>query len=126
MDISLLKLQPITITTEILKAISEIDEFKGKWQATQDLAPDRLDSLKHIATIEIVGSSTRIEGVRLSDEEVEKLLSKLEQKSFSTRDEQEVAGYADAMQMVFESYHSISLTESHIKQLHRVLLKYSS
>lgn len=126
MDISLLKLQPIAITTEILKAISEIDEFKGKWQATQDLAPDRLDSLKHIATIESVGSSTRIEGARLSDEEVEKLLSKLEQKSFSTRDEQEVAGYADAMQMVFESYHSISLTESHIKQLHSVLLKYSS
>ena len=121
----MLQIKNITITTEILKFISEIDEFKGKWQATQDLAPDRLSSLKRIATIESVGSSTRIEGAKLTDEQVEKLLSKLEQKSFTTRDEQEVAGYADAMDMVFESYAQIALTENHIKQLHGVLLKYS-
>ncbi len=122
----MLKFKPIDITQEMLKAISEIDEFKGKWQATQDLAPDRLISLKRIATIESVGSSTRIEGAKLSDEEVEKLLSKLELKSFTTRDEQEVAGYADAMDMVFESHDSITLTENHLKQLHGVLLKYST
>jgi len=122
----MLNIDNIIITPETLKLISEIDEFKGKWQATQDLAPDRLSSLKRIATIESVGSSTRIEGARLSDEEIEKLLSKLEQKSFTTRDEQEVAGYADAMNMVFESYNSILLTENHIKQLHKVLLQYSS
>jgi len=122
----MLTIKDVKITTEILKYISEIDEFKGKWQATQDLAPDRLTSLKRIATIESVGSSTRIEGAKLSDEEVEKLLSKLEQKSFTTRDEQEVAGYADAMDMVFESHDAITLTENHIKQLHGVLLKYST
>lgn len=122
----MLSIKDVKITTEILKYISEIDEFKGKWQATQDLAPDRLTSLKRIATIESVGSSTRIEGAKLSDEEVEKLLSKLEQKSFTTRDEQEVAGYADAMDMVFESHDAITLTENHIKQLHGVLLKYST
>ncbi len=88
-------IEDINITPEMLKAISEIDEFKGKWQATLDLAPDRLNVLKRIATIESVGSSTRIEGAKLSDEQVGKLLSKLEQTSFSTRDEQEVAGYAD-------------------------------
>lgn len=122
----MLQFKNIVITTEILKYISEIDEFKGKWQATQDLAPDRLSTLKRIATIESVGSSTRIEGAKLTDEQVEKLLSKLEQKSFTTRDEQEVAGYADAMDMVFESYDHIALTENHIKQLHGVLLKYST
>ncbi|MBP9877467.1 MAG: Fic family protein [Alphaproteobacteria bacterium] len=115
----------ITITTEILKFISEIDVFKGKWQATQDLAPDRLSSLKRIATIESVGSSTRIEGAKLTDEQVERLLSKLEQKSFTTRDEQEVAGYADAMDIVYGSYAQVLLTENHIKQLHGILLKYS-
>ena len=78
----MLQFKNIIITTEILKYISEMDEFKGKWQATQDLAPDRLNSLKRIATIESVGSSTRIEGAKLTDEQVEKLLSKLEQKSF--------------------------------------------
>lgn len=122
----MLQITNIVITPEVLKAISEIDEFKGKWQATQDLAPDRLVSLKRIATIESVGSSTRIEGAKLTDAEVEKLLSKLEQKSFATRDEQEVAGYADAMDMVFESHAAITLTENHIRQLHGVLLKYSS
>lgn len=122
----MLQINNITITTEILKFIAEIDEFKGKWTATQDLAPDRLSSLKRIATIESVGSSTRIEGAKLTDEQVEKLLSKLEQKSFTTRDEQEVAGYADAMDMVFESYEQIGLTENHIKQLHGALLKYST
>ncbi len=120
------KFKPIEITPEILKAISEIDEFKGRWQATQDLAPDRLMSLKRIATIESVGSSTRIEGAKLSDEAVEKRLSKLEVESFSTRDEQEVDGYADAMEMVFESHASITLTENHLKQLHGALLKYST
>lgn len=122
----MIHIKNIIITAEILKAISEIDEFKGKWQATQNLAPDRLGSLKRIATIESVGSSTRIEGAKLSDEEVEKLLSKLDKKSFATRDEQEVAGYADAMDIVFESHASITLTENHIKQLHSILLKYSS
>jgi len=102
-----------------------IDEFKGRWQATQDLAPERLSSLKRIATIESVGSSTRIEGAKLSDEQVEKLLSRLEQKSFGSRDEQEVAGYADTMDIVFENYASMQLSENHLRQLHGMLLKYS-
>src|SRR5208283_1459643 len=42
------------------------------------------------------------------------------------RDEEEVAGYAEAMNTVFESFNEISLTENHIKQLHAMLLKHSS
>jgi Fic family protein len=121
----MIRITNIAITTEILKYISEIDEFKGKWQAMQDLAPDRLSSLRRIATIKSVGSSTRIEGAKLSDDQVEKLLSRLEQKSFTTRDEQEIAGYANAMDMLFESYTQMTCTENHIKQLHNVLLKFS-
>ena len=122
----MLQFKNITITAEILKFISEIDEFKGKWQTTQDLAPDRLSNLNRIATIKSVGSSTRIEGAKLTDGQAEKLISRLEQKPFTTRDEQEVAGYADAMEMVFENDALIDLSENHIKQLHGVLLKYSS
>ncbi len=116
----------ITITPEILKLIAEIDEFKGRWTAMETLAPEKLTSLKRVATIESVGSSTRIEGAKLSDREVEKLLSGVKIKSFASRDEQEVAGYADAMDMILESFESITPTENHIKQLHGVLLKYSS
>jgi Fic family protein len=116
----------ITITPEILKLIADIDEFKGRWKVIETLAPEKLTSLRRIATIESVGSSTRIEGAKLSDVEVEKLLSGLKTKSFSSRDEEEVAGYADAMDMIFEGYEAITTTENHIKQLHGVLLKYST
>src|ERR1700677_2156099 len=116
----------ITITPEILKLIAEIGEFKGRWTVIETLAPERLSGLRRIATIESVGSSTRIEGSKLSDAEVEKLLSGLQTKTFASRDEQEVAGYADAMDMIFEGYEAITSTENHIKQLHGVLLKYST
>lgn len=113
------------ITPEILNLIAEIDEFKGGWRAYQNLAPERLAALRHVATVESVASSTRIEGVKLSDRQVEALLQNLQQGQFSTRDEQEVAGYAEVMQLIFESYSSIPLTENHIKQLHSLLLRYS-
>jgi Fic family protein len=89
------------------------------------LAPDRLSALLRVATIESIGSSTRIEGSRLSDREIERLLSNLQIKSFTTRDEQEVAGYAEVMELVFSSWQDIALTENHIKQLHRDLLTHS-
>jgi len=115
----------IQITPEILALISELDEFKGAWRALGTLAPDRLSALRRVATIESIGSSTRIEGSKLSDREVEKLLSNLEIKNFDTRDAQEVAGYADTMELVFASWNEITVTENHVKQLHRDLLKYS-
>jgi Fic family protein len=115
----------LEITPEILNLIAELDEFKGAWQALGTLAPERLSALRRVATIESIGSSTRIEGSKLSDREVERLLSNLEIKSFATRDEQEVAGYAETMELVFRSWAEITLTENHIKQLHRDLLKHS-
>jgi Fic family protein len=115
----------LKITPEILRFIAELDEFKGAWRALGTLAPERLSALRRVATIESIGSSTRIEGSKLSDREVEKLLANPEIKSFHTRDEQEVAGYAEAMELIFQSWEAITLTENHIKQLHRDLLKYS-
>ncbi len=91
----------IQITPEVLGLITQIDEFKGAWRALGTLAPDRLSALRRVATIESIGSSTRIEGSKLSDREVERLLSNLQIKSFATRDEQEVAGYAEVMDLVF-------------------------
>lgn len=116
----------LKITPEILSLIAELDEFKGAWKALGTLAPERLSALRHVATIESIGSSTRIEGSKLSDKEVAILLSNLEIKKFDTRDEQEVAGYAEIMELVFTSSNEITLTENHIKQLHRDLLRYSS
>lgn len=120
-----MKTDAIQITPELLALLSEIDEFKGAWRALGTLAPDRLKALRRIATIESIGSSTRIEGNKLSDREVEHLLGKLEIKKFETRDEQEVAGYAEAMETIFQAWQDIPITENHIRQLHRDLLRYS-
>jgi len=117
--------ESLQITPEVLNLIARIDEFKGAWRALGSLAPDRLSALRRVATIESIGSSTRIEGSKLSDREVEKLLSNLEIKSFETRDEQEVAGYAELMDLVFSSWQDIPFNENHIKQLHQTLLRHS-
>ena len=122
--------QPLDITTlritpAVLSLIAELDEFKGAWRAIGRIAPDRLSSLRRVATIESIGSSTRIEGAKLSDRDVEQLLSNLERRSFASRDEQEVAGYAGVMETVFAHWPEIPLTENHIKQLHRDLLIHS-
>ena len=115
----------ILITPEILALIAEIDEFKGAWRALGTLAPERLSALRRVATIESIGSSTRIEGSKLSDRDVAQLLANLEVKSFATRDEQEVAGYAEAMDLIFRAWEDITITENHIRQLHRDLLVHS-
>lgn len=81
-----MKTDTIQITPELLALVAEIDEFKGAWRALGSLAPERLRALRHIATIESIGSSTRIEGSKLTGREVECLLANLEIKQFTTRD----------------------------------------
>ena len=116
----------ILITPEILALISRLDEFKGAWRALGILAPERLLALRRVATIESIGSSTRIEGSRLSDQAVQVLLANMAVKSFATRDEQEVAGYADVMELLFGAWEHMAFNENHIMQIHRDLLAYSS
>lgn len=121
----MLRTDSIHITLEILNLIARIDEFKGAWRALGTLAPERLLALRRVATIESIGSSTRIEGSKLTDREVEKLLSNLAIQSFDTRDEQEVAGYAELMDLVFSAWRDIPFNENHVKQLHQILLRHS-
>lgn len=116
----------LVITPDILKLIAEIDEFKGAWTALGRISPDRLTALRRVASIESIGSSTRIEGANLTDKQVEQLLAGLEVKEFASRDEEEVAGYAETMETIFAHWQEIPLTENHILQLHRDLLQYST
>jgi len=120
-----MKTDTIHITPDLLALLSELDEFKGAWRALGTLAPERLSALRHVATIESIGSSTRIEGSKLTDREVEELIAKLEIRRFETRDEQEVAGYAEVMEKVFSAWTDIPVTENHLRQLHRDLLAHS-
>lgn len=120
-----MKTHSLEITPDILSLIADIDDFRASWRTMTNLAPERLATLKHVATIESIGSSTRIEGSKLSDSEIEEILGNLSTQSFTSRDEQEVAGYAEVMDIIFENHAAIQLSENYIKQLHSILLKHS-
>jgi Fic family protein len=121
-----MKTASLRITPEVLKLIAELEDFKGSWRNLTTVAPERLITLKHTATIESIGSSTRIEGVQLTDEEIEKLLGRVKATVFVSRDEQEVGGYAEVMEAIFDSHQEIPISENYIKQLHTILLRHST
>lgn len=123
----MIKNNNILISPEILNQIARIDQFNGAWEAKAvRLSADELKSMKRIATIESVGSSNRIEGNQLSNKEIEEFFNKINRKSFRSRDEEEVAGYADLINTIFDNFSEIPLTENYIKHLHKILLGHSS
>jgi Fic family protein len=110
---------------KVTQLIAFIDEYKGKWNVVEKRENRYLKELRRIATVESIGSSTRIEGATMTDEEVQQLLKNVKIKKFATRDEQEVIGYYDVLELIFDNFREIKLSETYIKQLHRLLLKYS-
>lgn len=118
------RIEKLLPTTAIL--LSEIDKLNGQWIGGANLNPLVLDRLRNSVLITSTGSSTRIEGSKLSDEEVEKLMRGLKLEKLTDRDAQEVRGYYELLQTVFESYDGIQISESLIKQLHSELLKYAN
>ena len=109
---------------ELTRLLGEIDEFKGLWRKLGEIRAERLAALRQVTTIESAGSSTRIEGAELSDEEVAQVLQGLRVDAFRARDQAEVLGYAELLQTVFDSHDAIPLTANYIKQLHRILLRH--
>ena len=124
---NLIRINDVNITREMMNNIITVERYAVQWkQKEKDIPHELLSRLKNSSAFESIGSSNRIEGNTLTDEEVQRVLSGLKTKSFSTRDEQEVAGYAEVLDTVFADYDSISLTENYIKQLHQILMRYSS
>lgn len=114
-----------TTNQRITQLIASIDGFKGKWNIAERQENRYLKELRKIATIESIGSSTRIEGATLTDQEVKELLKNISITKLKTRDEQEVIGYYEVLELIYASYSDIKLSESYIKQLHNILLKHS-
>jgi Fic family protein len=110
---------------KLFTIIARIDQFKGKWQLIENKDNRYLKELRHIATIQSIGSSTRIEGATLSNAEVESLLKINKITSFKTRDEQEVGGYYEVLELILDQYPHIELSVSNIKALHNLLMKHS-
>ncbi len=113
------------ITPGMLRAVGTVDEFKGRWSRPGILPPERLAALQRVATVESVGSSIRLDGAAMDDRAVERLLFGPQARAFASRDEQEAAGCADALEMVVKSWRDIGLTEHHLRLLHGFLLRHA-
>lgn len=113
-------------SSEVTRLIGELDHFRGTWRKMQEIRAERLVQLRQVTTIESTASSTRIEGVELTDAEVAQVLDGMRTDSFRARDEQEVKGYAELLTLIYDSHADIALTENHIKQLHQVLLRHAT
>ena len=108
----------------IIQKIAKIDELKGQWIGGVKLSPQVLGRLKKSVLVTSTGASTRIEGAKLSDADIEKLLRGISIQRFSDRDKQEVKGYYDLLSNVFDSWKRLRFSENLIKHFHKELLKY--
>jgi len=129
MDISKNMKTKLNFSSEVYQQLSQqlsvLDTFRGRWRDRESRHGQYLRELRKIATIESSGSSTRIEGARLTDREVMKLLASVKITKFESRDQQEVAGYYEALEVILENYTDIEISERYIHQLHGIILRHS-
>jgi Fic family protein len=104
--------------------IAKIEELKGQWTGGTRLSPQLLGRLKRSVLVTSTGASTRIEGARLSDGDIEKLIRGIAIQKFADRDKQEIRGYFELLQNVFDAYEQVRFSENSVKHLHKELLKY--
>ncbi len=115
----------LDLNWKLVNLISEIDRFDASWQAVERREGQSLKELKYIATVRSVGASTRIEGSKMSDEEVDVLLKNMDITKLVERDQQEVIGYFEVLDLIDENYEDIPVSENALKNLHNQLLEYS-
>ena len=115
----------IEIDWKLINIISQIDRFDASWTTIEKKEGQSLKQLKSIATIRSIGASTRIEGSKMSDEEVTVLLQELDISKLEDRDSQEVVGYFNAFDIISESYRDIEISENSLKNLHNILMKHN-
>jgi len=116
----------LDLTMKLMSEISRVDRFDASWSQIEKREGQTLKQLKVIATVRSVGASTRIEGSKMTDEEVSVLIEKLDVSKLEERDQQEVVGYFEVLDTIAESYRDIDITEGNLKNLHKILMRYSA
>ncbi|MEP7228613.1 MAG: Fic family protein [Ginsengibacter sp.] len=116
----------IDLDWQLISIISQIDRFDASWTAIERRENQHLKQLKSIATVRSVGASTRIEGSKLTDAEVDVLLKHIDITKLEDRDSQEVVGYFEALDIISDTYNDIQISAGDIKNLHNILMKYST
>lgn len=114
-----------SVVENVYSIISEIDSIKHSWRITENLRPQTIERLTRSVIVTSTGSSNRIEGNKLTDIQVEALYKNLHVKNFTTRDEQEIVGYIKCLELIFNQYNDIKISESSILGLHNDMLSYS-
>lgn len=115
----------LDLDMKLMQELSKIDRFDASWYSIEKREGASLKQLKSIATVRSVGASTRIEGSRMTDDEVAVLIEKLSISKLEERDEQEVVGYFEALDTIVGNYESIVISESQIKNLHKILMQHA-
>jgi Fic family protein len=114
-----------SLNETLYKSLLSIDTVKNTFSLAGHLLPQTINRLTKSAIVTSTGASNRIEGNRLTDVEVEAIFRGMRIKSFKSRDEQEVAGYLEVLQRIFEDHQAIPFRESVILQIHQDMLTYS-
>ena len=109
--------------TEVVNYLSQIHEAKGKQTLYLRQKPEQLDRLVEIAKIQSTEASNEIEGIRTTETRLRQLMR--EKAAPRNRDESEIAGYRDALNVVHESFEYIPLTPNYILQLHKIMLSHT-
>ena len=115
-----------SLPTSLISTVAKIDELKGRWIGGRNLSPQAIKSLRRSTLITSAGASTRIEGSKMTDKDVENYLSGLKIRKFAERDRQEVSGYHETLELIFDQHREMAWTENNVKYLHTRLLHYSA
>ena len=108
---------------EIIAYVAQIHEHKAKQELFLKQKPQELEKLVEIAKVQSTESSNEIEGIRTTNTRLKQLVS--EKTTPKNRDEEEIAGYRDVLNVIHESYEYIPITSNYILQLHKMLYSHS-
>ena len=115
-----------SLSASLVRLVAQIDELKGRWVGGRNLSPQVVDSLRRSTLITSAGASTRIEGSKMTDKDIEVYLSGLKIQKFAERDRQEVSGYHETLSLVFDNHQELVWTQNNIKYLHTQILRHST
>ncbi len=104
---------------EILGYIAAIYKAAGKQELYLKQKPDELEKLVEIAKIQSTEASNAIEGIITTSTRIKQLVE--EKTTPRNRDEQEIAGYRDALNVIHESFDAIPINKNYILQLHKIM-----
>ena len=116
-------LEKVQWDNDIVLMLSQIHECKGRQELFLRQRPATLDRLVELAKVQSTESSNKIEGIMTTRARVRELIA--EKVMPRNRDEQEIAGYRDVLNLIHERYEYIPLRSSVILQLHRDLYRFS-